>query len=107
MGLISSAATPSPYAGAANRGVPTPAPPPGLFVVLVVPLGIALGDPLPPVAGVIGGGVRTHAVRRVALVAMLDPLVLEAVVPVAMGIPKVFGWVCHCGHRTPRWRGEA
>src|SRR5579875_1075993 len=64
-------------------------------VLLRLPDPVAGGDALPPVLGRLLGRVRPHAVHAPAVVSLLDLLVLEAVVPLAGGVPEVAGWVAH------------
>ncbi len=70
--------------------------------VVLVPLLISFGDSRSPVPGVVGCWVRPHAVHLDALAAMLHRLVLEAVVPLAMGVLEICRCVCHTGHATRR-----
>ncbi len=67
------------------------APDSALVVVLALPRLVAFRHPVPPVLGVIPGGIGAHAIHLVALVALLDFLMLEAVIPLAAGIAKLRG----------------
>ncbi len=60
-------------------------------LLVVAPLRVSLSHTLPPVLGVLLGGIRPHAVHLTAFVALFHPLVLEAVVPVSVGVTKALG----------------
>ena len=72
----------------------------GCGLVVLAPGGIAGCHPVPPVFGVLARRIWPHPVHMAALVTLFYPLMLEAVVPIAVCVAEPLGIFGHALHAT-------